>query len=114
MLLPAELWWLWVKRERRRGTGEIGSKEGDLIGLWVWWVLIEEGDGRDWVLRLLGFRKILCCVKSFFFFFNIMLTWKIVGGSEASVKAKRISQRLICPLRQKKRLRKKKKSVMLC
>ena len=53
--------------------------------------------------------------EKFFFFFNIVLTWKIVGGSEASVKAKRISQRLICPLRQKKRLRKKKKkcNVML-
>ena len=38
-----------------------------------------------------------------------------MGGSEASVKAKRISQRLICPLRQKKRSRKKKKkcNVML-
>ena len=106
---------MWVKRERRRGTGEIGSEEGDLVGLWLWWVLIKAGEVRDWVLRLLGFRKILCCVKSFFFFFfNIVLTWKIVGGSEVSVKAKRISQRLICPLRQKKRLRKKKKSVMLC
>ena len=30
LLLPAELWWLWVERERRRGTGEIGSEEGDL------------------------------------------------------------------------------------
>ena len=30
LLLPAELWWLWVERERRRGMGEIGSKEGDL------------------------------------------------------------------------------------
>ena len=30
VLLLAELWWLWVERERRRGTGEIGSKEGDL------------------------------------------------------------------------------------
>ena len=32
LLLPAELWWLWVEQERRRGrgTGEIGFKEGDL------------------------------------------------------------------------------------
>ena len=30
LLLPAELWWLWMKRERRRGTGERGSEEGDL------------------------------------------------------------------------------------
>ena len=30
LLLPAELWWLWVEREGRRGTGEIGFEEGDL------------------------------------------------------------------------------------
>ena len=50
VLLLAELWWLWLKRERRRVMGEIGSEEGDLVGLWVWcvwWVLIEEGEGRD-------------------------------------------------------------------
>ena len=35
VVLLAELWWLWVKRERRRGTGEIGFEEGDLVGLWV-------------------------------------------------------------------------------
>ena len=30
LLLPAELWWLWVKRERRRGLEEIGSEEGEI------------------------------------------------------------------------------------
>ena len=30
LLLPVELWWLWVEQEGRRGTGEIGSEEGDL------------------------------------------------------------------------------------
>ena len=30
LLLPAELWWLWVNRERRRGLGEIGSEEGEI------------------------------------------------------------------------------------
>ena len=30
VLLPSKLWWLWVKRKRRRGMGEIGSEEGDL------------------------------------------------------------------------------------
>ena len=30
LLLPAELWWLWMKRERRRGLGEIGSEEGEI------------------------------------------------------------------------------------
>ena len=30
LLLPTEFWWLWVERERRRGTGAIGSEEGDL------------------------------------------------------------------------------------
>ena len=30
MVLLAELWWLWVKRERRRGLGEIQSKEGEI------------------------------------------------------------------------------------
>ena len=38
-----------------RGTGEIGSKEGE---------------GRDWVLRPVYWvlEKFLCCVKLFFFF----------------------------------------------
>ena len=30
----------------------------------------------------LGFRKVLLC---FFFFLNIVLTWKIVGAGKASV-----------------------------
>ena len=74
LLLPIELWWLWEERERRRGTGE---------------TRFEEGEGRELVLRLSGFKKVLCCVKKFFFFvfiiifFNIMLTWKIVEASEA-------------------------------
>ena len=62
--------------------------------MWVWWVLIEEGEGRELffeegegrelVLRLSGFRKVLFCVNFFFFFcvyvffLNIMLMWKIV------------------------------------
>ena len=69
VLLPTELWWLWVKREGRRGTREIGSEEGDLVGLWVWWVLTEEGEGRDWVLCLSGFKRFMLREKFFFFFF---------------------------------------------
>ena len=30
VVLLADLWWLWVKRERRRGLGEIWSKEGEI------------------------------------------------------------------------------------
>ena len=30
LLQPAELWWLWVKQERRRGLGEIRSEEGEI------------------------------------------------------------------------------------
>ena len=51
VVLPAKLWWLRVKRERRRGTGEIGS---------------EEGEGRDWVLHLLGLRKFYVAWNFFF------------------------------------------------
>ena len=55
-----------MERERRRGTREIGSEEGEGRELFF-----EEGEGRELVLLLSGFRKVLCCVK--FFFFNIML-----------------------------------------
>ena len=32
-------------------------------------LFFEEGEGRELVLRLLGFRKVLFCVKSSFFVF---------------------------------------------
>ena len=52
--------------------GEIGSEEGDLVGLWVWWVLTEEGEGRDWVLCLSGFKSFMLCeifILFYVFFF---------------------------------------------
>ena len=40
---------------------------------------MEEGEGREIVVCLSGFRKV------FFFFLIIVLTWKIVRVSEVSV-----------------------------
>ena len=55
-------------------------------------LVLEEELGRGLVLRLLGFRKGFLCAYVFFFFnfnlsffFNIMLMWKIVKASKASV-----------------------------
>ena len=45
---------------------------------------MEEGEGRELILRLSGFR-ILFFIYVFFFYINIVLTWKIVGVSEALV-----------------------------
>ena len=36
-------------------------------------LFFEEGEGRELVLHLSGFRKVLCCVKKFFFFAFIEL-----------------------------------------
>ena len=59
----------------------MGLRKEISVGLWVWWVLIEEGEGielffeeeegRELVLRLSGFRKVLCYVKKVFFFFCV-------------------------------------------
>ena len=56
LLLPAELWWLWMKRERRRGLGEIGSEEGEIgfVGM----------VDTDWV----GFAWNVVFFNVFFFF----------------------------------------------
>ena len=64
-----------------KGEGEQekqGLRKEISVGLWVRWVLIEEGEGRELffeegegrelVLHLSGFRKVLCCVKKVFFF----------------------------------------------
>ena len=53
-------------------------------------VLTEEGEGRDWVLCLSGFKSFMLREKFFIFFslcffFLNMLTWKIVAASKASV-----------------------------
>ena len=80
----------------------MGLRKEILISLWVWWVLIEEfvflmeevvclwmegglcrgiKEGSLGEKSLSGFRKVLFC----FFFFNIVLTWKIMGALEVSV-----------------------------
>ena len=67
--------WVWLRRSWEESNGRVFVKGK------AW----KSESGREWVYDVFFLRFWFYCFMIYYYFFNVMLTWKIIGASKASV-----------------------------